>query len=81
MPRHLTCCAVLVLGCGLGAGAVPAQEWSEPARGSATRSALMDALHRSKPAGAKGTYVKRVSLSSTMGPGVKVDTTTINAQA
>lgn len=43
--------------------------------------ALMDALHRSKPAGAKGTYVKRVSLSSTMGPGVKVDTTTINAQA
>ena len=44
MPRHLTCCAVLVLGCGLGAGAAPAQEWSEPARGSATRSALMDAL-------------------------------------
>ena len=28
-----------------------------------------------KPAGAKGTYVQKVSVSSTMGPGVKVDTT------
>src|SRR6201985_1329572 len=30
--------------------------------------ALMDALQRAKPSGAKGTYVKRISLSSTMGP-------------
>ena len=36
--------------------------------------ALMDALNRAKPSGAKGTYVKKISLSSTMGPGVKVDT-------
>ena len=36
--------------------------------------ALIDALNKAKPSGAKGTYVKRVSLSSTMGPGVKVDT-------
>ena len=36
--------------------------------------ALLDALNRAKPSGAKGTYVKRISLSSTMGPGVKVDT-------
>ena len=35
--------------------------------------ALMDALNRAKPSGAKGTYVKKVSLSSTMGPGVKID--------
>ncbi len=41
--------------------------------------ALVDALNRAKPAGAKGTYLQRVSLSSTMGPGVKVDTTTIVA--
>ncbi|HUO23723.1 MAG TPA: 50S ribosomal protein L1 [Caulobacteraceae bacterium] len=41
--------------------------------------ALMDALNKAKPSGAKGTYVKKVSLSSTMGPGVKVDTTTISA--
>jgi large subunit ribosomal protein L1 len=41
--------------------------------------ALLEALNRAKPSGAKGTYVKRVSLSSTMGPGFKVDTGTINA--
>lgn len=35
--------------------------------------ALVEALNRSKPAGAKGTYIKRISLSSTMGPGVKVE--------
>ncbi|MCA3693679.1 MULTISPECIES: 50S ribosomal protein L1 [Aquidulcibacter] len=36
--------------------------------------ALVDALVKAKPTGAKGTYVRRVSMSSTMGPGVKVDT-------
>jgi large subunit ribosomal protein L1 len=35
--------------------------------------ALMDALNRAKPSGAKGTYVKKISISSTMGPGVKID--------
>jgi large subunit ribosomal protein L1 len=41
--------------------------------------ALVDALNKAKPSGAKGTYVKKISLSSTMGPGVKIDTTTISA--
>jgi large subunit ribosomal protein L1 len=41
--------------------------------------ALMAALAKAKPSGAKGVYVKRVSLSSTMGPGVKVDTATLGA--
>jgi large subunit ribosomal protein L1 len=35
--------------------------------------ALVDALNKAKPSGAKGVYIKRISLSSTMGPGVKVD--------
>jgi LSU ribosomal protein L1P len=37
--------------------------------------AFVDAVNRAKPAGAKGTYLKKVSLSSTMGPGVSVDLT------
>jgi large subunit ribosomal protein L1 len=35
--------------------------------------AFVEAVSRAKPAGAKGTYVKKVSLSSTMGPGVSLD--------
>src|ERR1700744_510963 len=35
--------------------------------------ALADAIQKAKPAGAKGNYVQKVSVSSTMGPGVRVD--------
>ncbi len=35
--------------------------------------ALADAIQKAKPSGAKGTYLQKVSLSSTMGPGVRVD--------
>src|ERR1700674_2975227 len=35
--------------------------------------ALADAIQKAKPAGAKGTYLQKASVSSTMGPGVKVD--------
>jgi large subunit ribosomal protein L1 len=41
--------------------------------------AFTDAVQKAKPAGAKGTYVKRVAVSSTMGPGVHVDPTTLSA--
>jgi large subunit ribosomal protein L1 len=34
--------------------------------------AMVDAINRAKPTGAKGTYLKKVSVSSTMGPGVSV---------
>ena len=41
--------------------------------------AFADAVQKAKPSGAKGTYVQRVAVSSTMGPGVKVDPSTVHA--
>jgi large subunit ribosomal protein L1 len=41
--------------------------------------ALVDALNKAKPTGAKGIYIKKISLSSTMGPGFKVDTASAGA--
>jgi large subunit ribosomal protein L1 len=38
-------------------------------------AAFMDQIVRSKPSAAKGVYIKNVSVSSTMGPGLAVDTT------
>ena len=43
--------------------------------------ALLDALNKARPAGAKGHYVKKVALSSTMGVGVRVDQSTLSGQA
>jgi large subunit ribosomal protein L1 len=41
--------------------------------------AFTDAVVRAKPAGAKGTYVKRIAVTSTQGPGVRVDPTSLSA--
>ncbi|PBB32135.1 50S ribosomal protein L1 [Mesorhizobium sp. M1A.F.Ca.IN.020.03.2.1] len=41
--------------------------------------AFADAVNKAKPAGAKGNYVKRVSVTSTMGPGLKLDIATLAA--
>lgn len=38
---------------------------------------LLDSLHKAKPSAAKGTYFRAVALSTTMGPGVKIDTGSI----
>lgn len=43
--------------------------------------ALIDAVQKAKPAGAKGTYIKRIAISSTMGPGVKVEPQSVVAGA
>jgi large subunit ribosomal protein L1 len=41
--------------------------------------AFVDAVAKAKPAGAKGTYIQRVAVSSTMGPGVKVDPASVSS--
>ncbi len=41
--------------------------------------AFVDAIQKAKPTGAKGTYVQKASLSSTMGPGVRVDVSSLTA--
>jgi large subunit ribosomal protein L1 len=56
-----------IVHAGIGKASFPAEKLLENAR------AFADAIIKAKPAGAKGTYVQRVALSSTMGPGVRVD--------
>ena len=41
--------------------------------------AFVDAIQKAKPAGAKGTYLQRMAVSSTMGPGVRVDVASVTA--
>jgi len=41
-------------------------------------NAFMAAIVKAKPSGSKGVYVKRATLTSTMGPGVKLDTTSLS---
>jgi large subunit ribosomal protein L1 len=39
--------------------------------------AFVDAVNKAKPTGAKGTYMQRAAISSTMGPGVRLDLSTV----
>lgn len=59
-----------VIHAGIGKASFDAAKLAENVR------AFVDAVTKARPAGAKGTYVKKVSLSSTMGPGVAVDLAT-----
>lgn len=43
--------------------------------------AVFDAISKAKPSGAKGTYIKRVSVSSTMGPGMQLDVASLGGAA
>jgi len=41
-------------------------------------NALVDALNKAKPATSKGIYLQKLSVSSTMGPGIRVDVASVN---
>ena len=56
-----------IIHSGIGKVSFPAEDLR------ANFDALVDAVVKAKPAGAKGKYVRKVALSSSMGPGVKVD--------
>jgi large subunit ribosomal protein L1 len=58
-----------IIHAGVGKVSFDADKLAENVR------AFVDAVSRAKPAGAKGAYLRKVSLSSTMGPGVSVDLT------
>ena len=60
-----------IVHAGIGKASFPADKLLENAK------AFADAIVKAKPAGAKGTYVQKVALSSTMGPGVRVDVTSL----
>jgi len=62
-----------IIHSGIGKASFPAADLR------ANFDAFVDAIVKAKPAGAKGKYLQKVALSSTMGPGVKVDVAEISA--
>ncbi len=58
-----------IVHCGIGKVSFEVEKLWENA------SALIDVIQRAKPAASKGIYMKKISVSSTMGPGIKVDPT------
>ena len=57
-----------IIHSGIGKASFPAADLR------ANFDALVDAIVKAKPAGAKGKYVRKIAVSSTMGPGIKIDT-------
>jgi large subunit ribosomal protein L1 len=62
-----------IIHAGIGKASFDEEKLVENAR------ALADAVIKAKPAGAKGTYLKSAALSSSMGPGLRLDVTTLTA--
>jgi large subunit ribosomal protein L1 len=57
-----------IIHSGIGKASFPAEDLR------ANFDALLDAVVKAKPSGAKGKYVRKIAVSSTMGPGIRVDT-------
>jgi large subunit ribosomal protein L1 len=64
-----------IVHAGVGKAAFEAAKLADNIR------AFVDAINKAKPSGAKGTYIKKVSLSSTMGPGLKIDLSSLSKAA
>ncbi|GAO39203.1 50S ribosomal protein L1 [Sphingomonas changbaiensis NBRC 104936] len=62
-----------IIHSGIGKASFPAEDLR------ANFDALVDAVVKAKPSGAKGKYVKKVAVSSSMGPGIKVDVAEVAA--
>jgi large subunit ribosomal protein L1 len=62
-----------IIHSGIGKASFPAADLR------ANFDALVDAVVKAKPSGAKGKYLKKVALSSTMGPGLKIDVAELTA--
>ena len=62
-----------IIHAGVGKASFDAKAIEENVR------AFADAVIKAKPTGAKGNYVKKVSVTTTMGPGLKVDVATLSA--
>ncbi|MGN6278797.1 MAG: 50S ribosomal protein L1 [Sphingomonas sp.] len=60
-----------IIHSGIGKASFPAADLR------ANFDALVDAVVKAKPSGAKGKYVKKVAISSSMGPGIKIDATEV----
>ena len=64
-----------IVHCPIGRASFPVEALRE------NLLALIDALNKAKPSGAKGTYLKKISVSSTMGIGVRIDHASLTAAA
>jgi large subunit ribosomal protein L1 len=60
-----------VIHAGIGKASFDADKIAQNAQ------AFLDAIQKARPSGAKGTYMKKVTMSSTMGPGIFIDATQI----
>lgn len=64
-----------IIHAGVGKASFSSDDLAENIR------AFIDAVSRARPSGAKGSYIKKISIKSTMGPGIKIDHSTVTTPA